>query len=67
MLASVLWTTVFAPQRSSFRLETDRIPRDPAPVMFAMSRTVILEHRGVGLIGLVPGGGLHAHQVVQLS
>ena len=45
VLASVMWTTVFAPQRSSFQLETDRIPRDPASIMFAMSRTVILDHR----------------------
>lgn len=45
MPRSIMWTTVLAPCRSSFRLEGDRIPRDPAPIMFAMSRTVILDHR----------------------
>lgn len=45
MLACMVWTTVLASGRSSFGLEDDRISRDPAPVMFALSRTVILDHR----------------------
>lgn len=40
-----MWTTTAVPCWSSLGPETDRIPRDPAPVMFAMSRTVILDHR----------------------
>ena len=40
-----MWTTGAASGRSSFLPEGDQIPRDPAPVMFAMSRTVILDYR----------------------
>lgn len=40
-----MWTTALAPSRSSFEPEADRITRDPAFIMLALSRTVILDHR----------------------
>lgn len=40
-----MWATTTVPCWSSLGPETGRIAWDPALVMFAMSRTVILDHR----------------------
>jgi hypothetical protein len=40
-----MWTTAVAASQSSFESEADRITRDPASIMLALSRTVILDHR----------------------
>lgn len=42
---SLMWITVLASRRSSFDAQAARIRRDPASIMFALSRTVILDHR----------------------
>jgi hypothetical protein len=40
-----MWTTAVAAGRSSFESEADRITRDPASIMLALSRTVLFDHR----------------------
>lgn len=42
---SPMWITVLASPRSSFEAQAVWITRDPASIMFALSRTVILDHR----------------------
>lgn len=41
----MVWTTATDPSRSSFEPDADRITRDPASIMLALSRTVIFDHR----------------------